>query len=126
MKKEDKICSFKLAKQLKFLGVKQDSLFYHVENELIILSFDGVIEKTNYSAFISCELDPYLPDIISTFDENGDEDHIPLYIQKTANGWCVSYPRITSHSDQNEANAKAKVLIDLIEQGYIKVNKHEA
>lgn len=68
MKLEKEVCSLKCAKQLKELGVKQDSLFYFIVNkekqtETIQYCEDPIVE------FITCEDDfdkiPYIDDILN-------------------------------------------------------------
>ena len=73
MKLEEKVCSLELAKELKKLGVKQDSLWYWIEikNEWLIISQDDIKEYSNmfnyisenYSAFTVAELGIYFKDI---------------------------------------------------------------
>lgn len=119
MKLEDQVCSLELAKKLKELGVKQDS--YYCWN-LYIPSGVSKLESypaTNvhywqtFSAFTVAELGEILPPFVTT------EKYL-----------CKGKPRFNAHEeetiechswhDDKEANARAKMLIHLIEQGIVK------
>jgi hypothetical protein len=113
MKIEDQVCELDLAKRLKELGVQQDSHFcwYAFENPLygIICEDDVTVWEFGeykvadkggadwiYSAFTVGEMGEILLEI------PGGEDHMH---------W---------HIDKKEANKRAKVLICLLENGFIK------
>lgn len=102
MKLSDQVCSLDLAKRLKELGVKQDSLFYWfecpVKNEWIIGNPNRDWE--NYSAFTVAELGKLLPD--------------EFYSYRLSNKWRTN--KIMSMHvtiDITEANSRALMLIDL-------------
>lgn len=135
MELEKQVCSFELAKELKELGVKQDSLFYWIPSSvgyILTSSFVDIlsdqecniyletIKKTIpdkiYSAFTVAELGEILPGFLleinlRIFKNNLDE-------------FCITYGNysIIFH-DKNESNARAKMLIHLIKNELIKVGK---
>ncbi len=137
MELENQVCSLELAKKLKELGVKQESLFYWFPfGEGIrewqvtkrILDKDAIKgwkyhEKHNkefsfYSAFTVAELGEMLP------AENENKYRFDL-VKRTPNKWemnifdkCGIY--IETFTAKTEANARAKMLIWLIEQGKVK------
>lgn len=166
MSLEDQVCSVELAKMLKELGVKQESLFYYKawENPLLnILKKSDVPDdrwtifmgndkhgdscEWEISAFTTAELGEMLPKGI-TID---DFDHYRLNIKKfhyvenqllpleVKPSWIINYYDnllkegscgltevikslfLTSIFDKNEANARAKCLIKLIEEGFVKI-----
>lgn len=146
MKLESQVCSLELAKQLKELGVKRDSLFYWQD-----MMLDGNWGPTNYpigaiiqrdkkgkekkielekiSAFTVAELGEMLPDslLIEGFLYSNE-------FFKMADGrWLVGYQTDFPDRAENkhtqgfvaetEADARARMLIWLIENGYLKESK---
>jgi len=128
MKLEDQICSLELAKRLKELGVKQKSLFVYgkaleqdAEIELFI-NFNtpkffncrthsfNYIDKDFYSAFTVAELGEGLGDGIVS---GKFRDKYYCFDYKIA--------EIDWREDNTEANARAKMLIYLIENGLVKI-----
>jgi hypothetical protein len=129
MKLEDQLCSLELAKRLKELGIKKNSLFcwIGIENENIttyaisyfveIFKNESLIKEI-YSAFTVAELLEILPlingcplqllkghkilDCVSTYYARYDQ--LPMH-----------YETIESLVDINPANTLAKMLIYLIE-----------
>ena len=132
MKAEDQVCSLELAKRLKELGVKQESLYCYVLSEYMIL--DGNISKNNiiltykeatkspnsWSAFTTAELGEMLPAIIEIKSESKyactDEDsYTDLSIcKKNDLLWEVSHFPYFVVDDKKEADARAKMLIHLL------------
>ena len=119
MKLEDQVVSLDLAKKLKELGVRQESIFYWR-----ILQYDksislvygrmgspGICEWV--SAFTVAELGEMLPPFVTT------EKYL-----------CKQKPRFNTHEeetmechswhDDKEADARAKMLIHLIKEGIVK------
>lgn len=133
MKLSDQVCSLELAKRLKELGVKQESLFYWFES--LFKGKESFIRQgdTSYrdgyelacSAFTVAELGKLLPDKISP--ENQFDCYILFTMKNTSDGeWVVRYA-ITSTIycaivADTEADARAKMLIYLIENKLIEVN----
>lgn len=126
MKLEDQVCSLDLAKKLKELGVKQESQFWWVhsswvgaEGEPWELGYQGDFpgagtQEEDYSAFTVAELGEMLPrGAFSVFNIS-------------SNRWDCEYqaptiirPRIWDKGN-TEADARAKMLVYLIEQGLVK------
>lgn len=132
MKIEDQVCSLELAKKLKDLGVKQESLFWWEEYpsiynlryypHKIIFGEDNI---KFYSAFTVAELLNIFPLI------NG----CPLQLFKginfvdTETTYCarydllpMTYQEFNELTESNPANALAKMLIYLITEEGLKIN----
>lgn len=119
MKLEDQVCSLKLAKRLKELGVKQESQFYWINPPnafpwyLRWIKTNGRPSQTMLddgravSAFTVAELGEMLPDI-ETY--------------KVSNAWNIKNPMEGNPgvSGYVEADARAKMLIYLLEKGLMK------
>jgi len=156
---EKQVCGLELAKLLKELGVKQESLFYHVFNkaewhkESIEESrrkypedtFDDPVDRWEiwpadadpfsldtefYAAFTVAEFGELLPDgvkisctspyeheVIYTMKQYKDNKIYHVYLHHT------SYCYYCSHEDTLEANARAKMLIYLIENKLIEIKQ---
>lgn len=130
MNLEKQVCSLELAKKLKELGVKQESLFYRVDDFILYKTSTGYYtekgagfdlglynrqEKTNsqlYSAFTVAELGEMLPKQWVSVRMNKDE-------------WVIlNIDKVKRHKEfivaayaKTEADARAKMLI------YLKENK---
>jgi hypothetical protein len=125
MKLEEQVCSLELAKRLKELGINQPSLFYWVNIKItkniscmeVLYNSSLFAENPDiteiYNAFTVAELGEMLPQLISSmrllFPNNWlctpiDGEH------------CLHFD---SYAD-TEADARAKMLIYLIENGLIK------
>ena len=149
MNLEMQVCSLELSKKLKALGVKQDSLFYYQNNpyndgqdcidimikELSSENGENVIINTEseneynpkYSAFTASELGEMLPISIYLKDKRKEliffkhsKDHSVFYrnlkeVHYTDETFCCG------EHDKTEANARAKMLIYLIENKLIEV-----
>ena len=116
MKLQDQVPSFELSKRLKELGVKQESLFYY-QKESGPNGWGLVFHTSIYflppsepqevyglvSAFTVAELGEMLPDLYSTHKKNG--------------GWIMHNNLI---NDRKEADARAKMLIYLLENNYLR------
>jgi len=128
MKLEDQVCNLELSKKLKNLGVKQESLFYWVlvnpqvnQWELTVKeNAKSFLNKDKVSAFTASELGEMLPnytEIKKCFPKN-----------ITGTFWQVSYiqpkPYLTHFEDDDtEANARAKMLVYLLENNLMKGKK---
>ncbi len=142
MKLEDQVVSLELAKKLKELGVKQESLFkwnldrirgrWEISQYIISTNF----EDEKCSAYSVAELGEMLP---HTINLKGDvtcsecdsvlekgKTHSPiLSIWNTdPRHWGIAYQgthiALTKHGD-NEANARAKMLVYLIENKLVAI-----
>lgn len=143
MKLENQVCSLDLAKRLKELGVKQESLFYweNIGNRWLTLKMRGELVRNgvrfcpsnlNVSAFTTSELGELLPKEIVDYDCNGKEYKPRLYICRYLEdfghnkiwSWKVSYhvnyQEETSVSpDESLANVLAYMLVYLLENHII-------
>ena len=136
MKLENQVTSLELSKKLKELGVKQESLYVWGSNidgarispkqkDYLLIGIDRKGEYPNifqhtYFAFTVAELGEMLPDYI-TDEKLGI---LQLRIFKLQEDWIVEYINRDAEKRQmfgnTEANARAKCLIYLIENGIIK------
>lgn len=154
MKIEQQVTSLQLSRQLKELGIQQESYFVWVEKFPIFSNEDRIVTKVEfdraleasvlsveakkiikvYSAFTVAELGEMLPDVI-IFKDGDDLDDWEiqgnLHTVKVSNGWGCGYFDEQDNSpvlggdawfnDNAEANARAKMLIYLIESKIIKI-----
>lgn len=138
MNLEQQLCSLDLAKRLKELGVKQRSIFYHItfintssaqydkNNEQVWNDIIGEDEWDDYkersylkklrrySAFTVAELGEMLP--------NNIHDKFLTTHRCVRQGWWVFYSKFNDKDTDNnscwdfsEADARAKMLIHLLE-----------
>lgn len=128
MKIEDQVISLELAKRLKALNLKQESLFYWCQQkdetfflpmtEVTLAIYDGKFVKL-FSAFTVAELGEMLPHLIG--------DYVLDQIKTTDNQYCLLYRNrnngrhITIKHANTEADARAKMLIYLIENKLITI-----
>lgn len=118
MKLEAQVVSLDLAKKLKALNVKQESLNAWCRNANygfrliphgIGLTLEQYVQAEKYSAFTVAELGEMLP----------CKTNFEKYLCNGLVGFCViefqSIKNMAIH-DKNEANCRAKMLIYLIEQ----------
>ena len=121
---EQQLVSLELAKKLKELGVKQESYFGWVYDPMSSLGYFVTSNSDKweyeYSAYTVAELGEMLPARVQKFrlqcDKAPDEK------------WFVSYIAFLDDDNEEivqfantEANARAKMLIYLIENNHIKV-----
>ena len=133
MKIEQQVVSLELAKKLKELGVKQESAFYfrrHIESDVVFgpqytKGFPLKDSRNGYiAAFTVAELGEMLPGSIECGFKQG-QARMVLVIGKVLDiDYMVSYRNVKLSppiivTDQTEANARAKMLIHLIEQGIV-------
>jgi len=126
MKLENQIVSLELAKRLKELGCKQDSIFkWHskldekgnrVYTEIVYLPIKQM--EQDYSAFTVAELGEMLPNSIDKF--------VMVIMKMNKGTWVCGYYKDLKEmfyevGDKILVNAMAKMLIWLIEQGKVKV-----
>ena len=129
MKLEDQVCSLELARKLMELRAKQKSLFYWyyamhdgVNSSWSIMYSTYALQADRYSAFTVAELGELLPDFIQP---NKDEDQfncimMSKLICKNKTIYSV-YSVVDDLSFEciNEANARAMMLIYLLENKII-------
>lgn len=128
MKLEDQLCSLELAKKLKELGVKQDSLFcWGTEFDLEFLPTEIRNENVVVAAFTSSELGEMLPDSLESNTASYCTKQLIYQKSKGIHGigyWKGDHQQAyPSFNDTTEANCRAKMLIWLIENGYVKNEK---
>jgi len=125
MKLEDQVCSLELAKRLKELGVKQESYFYWIsdEDENFVVptgtydwgDWPGYEKfEPKYSAFTVAELGEMLPtnkvQTLKWFD---------VYYCESWQDVVDKAGPIGRETSKKEADARAKMLIHLIEKGIV-------
>ena len=127
---KQQVCSLELAMKLKELGVKQESLYFWQTNEdgdveLSRTGFtgQGIRQYEAYSAFTVAELGEMLPLIKQKYNIT----YCVRACKVTRHIWNIAYhggsdDRILGNhvlSAETEVDARAKMLIWLIENGYI-------
>ena len=128
MKLENQVCSLKLAQKLKKLGMKQKSLFYWIKflgNDECVWYYspaylDHQNDKETISAFTVAELGEMLPvkaqdvyhEILTT--KEGSEYGWTCAIHNVVSG--KYYKKFVANT---EADARAKMLIYLLENGLV-------
>jgi hypothetical protein len=127
MNLEDQVVSLELAKRLKELGANQESLFYWVKEDDPYIWYNSnnypiKTEKLYNAAYTVSELGLFLPHGL-----NKDGEDYYLFIMKLDN-WHICYTRENGDKeplfwfkDDKEADARAKMLIHLLENNIIKV-----
>jgi len=132
MKLEQQVCSVDIAKRLKELGMKQEGLFRWVHDNVDRSKWyitESLSFQEGYTAFTVAELGEMLPD--RTLNQDDDKGLYPYnfvtwpypdpmhkwkaYINK-ANGRTMHTSLVTAPT---EANARAKMLIYLLENKLI-------
>jgi len=109
MKLEQQVCNLELAKRLKKLGVKQESLWIWAYGKICWYKEN---EPNSYSAFTVAELGEMLKCRGIYFNQ---------CINPRAKSWVIiDKEKATILSDIDEADARAKMLIHLIENKLIK------
>jgi len=125
MKIEDQVCSLELSKRLKELGVKQESYFQwrgfdcgETEITFIVLPVGEIPEEVGiakigfgvFAAFTVAELGEILPGFCHSY--------------RFENRWVCTTNDVNIifriENEKTEADARAKMLVYLIEQGIVK------
>ena len=133
MKIEDQVVSLELAKRLKELGVKQESYFvWEAPNtewgwtDWLIVPTTEQHDLEHYSAFTVAELGELLPWRIDGKDITDKRRKIAYFLEYEAGGMSVCYTHhlnvtkvLVERIAETEADARAKMLIYLIENGLI-------
>lgn len=140
MKLENQVCSLELAKKLKELGVKQESLFYYCsalkvdtrlssvsntiwlpEGIFYISEIESFDYRKDYSAFTVAELGEMLPYSIAV------NNRIQYFYcgRNVSKEWWAGYnpANVEYFYEKTEADARAKMLIYLIENKLISVEE---
>lgn len=111
MELEKQVVSLELAKKLEELGVKQESLFYwrrHKVKGMVIEYGRNDLDEYLTAAFTVAELGEMLPDRTRTDKRDGSS-------------WVSCEELVKPEIADTEADARAKMLIYLIENGLIKI-----
>lgn len=140
MKLESQVCSLDLAKRLKELGVKQESLFHHVsylnlgveerdiysDEKVTSAGKDGWQLTSIYSAFTVAELGEMLPEQIYV---NNIWYFSRQFIRKgSVRGYIIQYASnagtiFGNQNENTEADARAKMLVYLLENHLLDTTK---
>lgn len=131
MQLKDQVCSLDLSKRLKELGVKPDSLFYwlrmahknHYSISYLAKSFkdkDSLVKEI-CSAFTVAELGKILPKGIPNKKIKWKEVFLRCEPANKLGNWLISYGNDILVEENTEANARAKMLIYLIENKLLEV-----
>lgn len=126
MKLEDQVVSLELAKKLKSLNVKQESLFYwqaDVSNGEAIRVSQGhsrSMYEENFSAFTVAELLESLPSQIYREKRGAQCALTILKATPDFKGFYVEYYDVNTTDDSNLANALAKMLCYLLDNDLLK------
>lgn len=127
MKIEDIVCDFEYAEKLKEIGLKINTLFsFHKEHKSV--TFTSMFDCHGFSSehlntYTVAELGEMLPKEVHL---KGSRFH--LFSKKRQSGrFDIAYyydgiclaPKVTDRLDKKEANARAKLLIYLIENKYL-------
>jgi len=138
MELSQQVCSLELAKRLKALGVKQDSLFYwhNIDSIPSVICEHWFPERSGdfwVAAFTVAELGALLTWEVLIWDDNELRHSYYLSMIKVTNEYLVSYNSTGNKpvygitlkciKDESEANARALMLIWLIENGHVKVGE---
>lgn len=130
MKLEQQVCSLELAKRLKELGVRQESIFHWVPNQgaantglkktvrddgfalsASLKQPPGMLKiNRGYSAFTVAELGEMLR-------EHLDDYNFTFYFN---GNWVINIWKEFEIIGLTEADARAKMLVHLIEKGIVK------
>lgn len=117
MNLEDQVCQLILAKKLKALGIKQESLFYYVNDELI--KFGQTSERNEQvSAFTSSELG----EIIGSKCNEWAQGYHDCYSQwafhwgnRGAGSMIDGIGKVAYSTQESEVNARAELLIHILD-----------
>jgi hypothetical protein len=130
MKLKDQVVSLELAKKLKDLGFKQESLFYHTENgeiefeEQWLKAFDYKNRSPKIcSAYTVAELGEMLPiisDFSPTISKHYDKFQCGYLDNERIKGQAKQPREIKFQEAETESNARAKMLIYLKENNLLK------
>lgn len=137
MNLEDQVCSLELAKKLKEIGIKQRSMFVweYYDDQCYAIKFIPYAVVPNeinkfqwFSAFTVAELGEMLPKELESDDKSNPYELCCKWELHYSDNkmWHITYRKYNCENirdfiiyDENEANARAKMLIYLIENGLI-------
>lgn len=114
MKFNDEFTPIELSKELKELGVKQESLWYWTRAQTIDLFPKRELVNDEYSAFTATELGQILPYHL-------DKCGYLSFRKLDEKNFSTEYSHGTAWVSESEAISRAKILIFLIKSGQVKV-----
>jgi hypothetical protein len=135
MKLESQVVSLELAKKLKELGVEQDSLFYWYLSENANYDITENKYKNDYSftwsAFTASELGEIIGNSFNEWAQGWNDSYCQYYFQWGPRGAGSMIEGIgksgfidcDDEEELTEVNARAKILIHLIENKLITLDK---
>lgn len=141
MKLSDQVCTLQQANKLKELGITQFSLFYHIDNMVKQIGYEGIKQRKDianihdgipvdagvvryYSAFTTSELGLLLPDMLTThlqyelvFIKEADDQWLCRYVR--GNNMCDLHPSAPTGVGETESEVRAEMLISLLKEKII-------
>jgi hypothetical protein len=141
MKLADQVCTLLQANKLKELGIIQFSLFYHIDNMVRTIGYEGIKQRDYvknirdgipvdagvvryYSAFTASELGVMLPDMLTThlqyelvFIKEADDQWLGRYVR--GNNMCDLHPSAPTGAGETESEVRGEMLILLLEEKII-------
>ena len=125
MKLENQVVSLELAKKLKELGFKQDSLYYWAEDENFIVTKDKIENSQDWrdNYFIPAYTVPELGEMLPL---KIDDEDLTIWREKGFESWDVAYSTLARKEEvweqsKNLVDAMAKMAIYLLENNLIKL-----
>ena len=120
MKLEQQVTSLKLSKKLKELGCKQDSLFYWDIEKKEVVFRQGQSDWKDCERFIQAYTSSELGDILPEGIGSGKQNNGEVVCWNQTMQLVIPDDDLEFYAD-TEANAMAKMLCFLIENGIIKL-----
>lgn len=134
MNLQSQVCNLELAKQLKELGVKQESIFWFkpTGSYPTLMIVDEEKTEDYYSAFTVSELGEMLPWRSKRMGTMNNAEFVSTKLVNTATHqtiWCAAYwdedkdlysGMVVRLDADTEADARAKCLVYLLENGLVK------
>jgi hypothetical protein len=121
MNKKEQVVSLKINKELKDLGIEQNSLFYWWESDIdgwkLLYDPGTIFRNEGYSAFTVAELGEMLPFNYTALK------HISMERWFRVELFMGGYARSIDIGAKTEADARGKMIIHLIKEGIIKVGE---
>lgn len=129
MELEKQVVNLEIAKRMKELGFKQESLFWWKDGQLEFS--DGILPECDpaieiYSAFTLSEMGKFLP--MSVDDRNMDfnlrvrrySDHLLKFKKYWSYAYTRGFIKLFDAIADNEVDARAKLIIELLDRNYYK------
>jgi hypothetical protein len=130
MKIEDIVCDIEYAENLKVLGLKRkDTLFAYLKGEIQHECCDCACGYYDCKTYTVADLGEMLPLTINDNDTMGGISYLGNFFYEPKYKFSVSYGTDydgmegSCFNDKKEANARAKLLIWLIENNHVNVEE---